>query len=286
MRVYLGTPHTYDMKVYLAGAAAGNNAKIWREGTADTNKVMRVFLAGLHADKNRAGSAGDFGQRIAVLESFYYIKDWMLPYIKDHWHFMLDSGAFTFMQDKSVTVDWVEYVERYAEFINRNNIDLFLELDLDAVIGLERTEELRTRLERLTNKQPITVWHHSRGRKYWERMCDEYKYVALGGMVSDRNYRKRLEPMFPYFIDHARRKKVKIHALGYTSIDGLFKYKFDSVDSTAWIYGNRSGMLYKFNGRTIDKINGPTNTRMKSTEAAVHNFREWVKFQQYAEQHL
>ena len=65
------------------------------------------------------------------------------------------------------------------------------------------------------------------------------------------------------------------------------KYHFDSVDSTAWLYGNRGGYLYKFNPRTglleqLDK----EGCRLKSREVAVNNVNEWVKFGKYAEIYL
>ncbi len=291
MNVYLCAPHTYKglteaaMDLYIAGAAsAGNASSVWK-----TNKpadAMNIFLAGTHAEKNRANSQGDFAQRISVLESFYYVQDWMDPYIQKHWDFLLDSGAFTFMQANTKGVDWVEYVERYAAYINRLNIAHFFELDIDAVVGLRKVEELRTILERLTGKQSIPVWHHSRGRDYWQRMCDEYKYVAIGGMVSDVKYRNRIEPLFPYFLGEASKRRTKVHGLGYTSLVGLTKYRFHSVDSTAWVYGNRSGFIYMFNGKTITKISAPAGMQMKSKAVAVHNFREWVKFQRYAKDNL
>lgn len=83
-------------------------------------------------------------------------------------------------------------------------------------------------------------------------------------------------------------KCANIHGLGYTSIAGLHKYHFDSVDSTAWLYGNRGGYLYKFNAKKgdFDKITAPAGMRLKSKDAAMNNYIEWTKFQQYAEKHL
>ena len=52
-------------------------------------------------------------------------------------------------------VDWDEYIESYAEFINNHNIKLFMELDIDSVVGIKEVERLRNKLERLTNKQCI-----------------------------------------------------------------------------------------------------------------------------------
>jgi hypothetical protein len=64
------------------------------------------------------------------------------------------------------------------------------------------------------------------------------------------------------------------------------RYKFDSVDSTAWIYGNIGGYIYQFTGREIIQIHKPPNTRLKSKKVAIHNFKEWVKFQKYAYENL
>ena len=91
------------MEIYLAGGATGNNNHIWRDNSkTNPEKPMEIFLAGTHAENNRANSEGDFKQKISILESFYYMNDWMLPYIKEHWNFLLDSGAFTFMSDKKI----------------------------------------------------------------------------------------------------------------------------------------------------------------------------------------
>ena len=106
--------------------------------------------------------------------------------------------------------------------------------------------------------------------------------------MSDGVSRQKIEKAFPWFINTAHEHGAKIHGLGYTSISGLYKYHFDSVDSSAWLYGNMAGYLYKFNEFTgqMDKIQAPAGHRLKSMEAARWNFSEWVKFQQYAERYL
>jgi hypothetical protein len=83
----------------------------------------------------------------------------------------------------------------------------------------------------------------------------------------------------------AAQNNCKVHGLGFTNLEGIKKYKFYSVDSTAWLYGNRGGYLYKFTGETIAKI-APKGMRLKGREAAIHNFSEWLKFSQYAENNL
>ena len=81
------------------------------------------------------------------------------------------------------SVDWEEYIERYAGFIKATGVEHFIELDIDCVMGYERVKELRNKLITLTNKQPIPVWHKSRGKDEFLKMCDEFPYVALGGIA-------------------------------------------------------------------------------------------------------
>lgn len=250
---------------------------------------MNLYLAGEHPVKN-GRIAASRGGHYNILESYYYCRSnafipALIPHLKS---FLLDSGAFTFMQGKAA-VNWDAYVEEYAAYIRKYDIDLFFELDIDAIVGLKEVERLRLKLEKLTGKKPIPVWHISRGKDYFVKMCKEYPYVAIGGIVTQEVPRAVYEKAFPWFIKTAHDNGAKIHGLGYTSIEGLHKYHFDSVDSTAWLYGNRGGYLYKFNPRTgmMEKYEAPQKgMRLKSTEAAMHNFLEWIKFQEYAEKHL
>jgi len=243
---------------------------------------MDIYLAGTFSRPYVARQ-----EKIFILESFCYVQDWMKPYIKNHWDFLLDSGAFTYMNQKKAAkgVDWDDYVDRYSDYINENNIKKFFELDIDNVVGLKRVEQLRARLESRTGSQSIPVWHKSRGKDYFIGMCKDYGYIAIGGIVSGE-IKKKDYPFLRWFIDKAHDLDTKIHGLGFTSMKNLLKYRFDSVDSTGWISGNFSGRVFKFNGKTIDAYPIPDGTRLKTRKVAVNNFNEWVKFQRYAKVHL
>lgn len=227
-----------------------------------------------------------------ILESFFYADadtERLMPHFGD---FLLDSGAFTFRGTGGFSPSrFDEYLERYADFINRNKVEKFFELDVDSITGYDKVLEYRARLERLTNKQPIPVWHISRGKDEFLRHCDEYPYVALGGYVaaikaSDPR-QKAYVRAYPWFISEAHKRNTKIHGLGFTSLEGLRKYHFDSVDSTAWTTGNRFGYLYFFDGRTMAKKDAPKGHRIAdSRAAALHNYTEWIKFQKYADKYL
>lgn len=225
-----------------------------------------------------------------TLESFFYAdkqtEEIFIPNSKD---FMLDSGAFTFMQNAKTRVNWDEYIEKYAEFINRNRIKKYFELDIDSVVGYKKVLEYRKKLKQLTGRQPIPVWHSNRGQEEFIKHCQEYPYVAIGGLVGTgkSEYARKYWKYFPWFINTAHKNSAKIHALGFTSLDGIKSFHFDSVDSTAWTSGNRFGFIYYFDGQTMKKIDVPKGKRLADAKkVALNNYKEWIKFQKYADTHL
>lgn len=270
------------MKVYLAGT----ETRPYVIGSRWRDDIVNLFLAKSGGMWSAYFSPNSF-TRANILQSFFYVNKFteeiILPNCKS---FLLDSGAFTFMENSKIKVDWEEYAEKYADWVNKHDIKLFFELDIDAIVGYGKVKIIRAKLEKLTNKQPIPVWHTSRGKEEFIRMCEEYKYVAIGGIVS-----KEIKPeqyqAFTWLIKTAHQHGAKIHGLGFTSLEGIKKYHFDSVDSTAWTTGNRFGYVYQFNGKTMIKHDTPKGHKLGDTRmVAIHNFTEWAKFAEYAEEHF
>lgn len=262
---------------------------------------MQMFLASPHTFLNFKDGAtlatkaisqgGGFSEDVKkhrpyILESFYYVDDdteRLLPLFGD---FLLDSGAFTFMQSAKGGINWDDYISRYAEWINRNNVQKFFELDIDSVVGYQQVLKYRAKLESLTHRKCIPVWHKSRGINEYRDMCDAYTYVAIGGIVAGEIKREQYN-RFPALIAEAHSRGAIVHGLGFKNLALLPKCHFDSVDSTAWTAGNRFGFVYQFNGKTMIKHNVPKGKRMAdSRRVALINYSEWVKFQKYAEVHL
>lgn len=275
------------MKVYLAGGQTGGN--IPKE---ERNYILSIASTGGGFSKDYEIAEKFFCDPVIrkhkpfILESFYYADadtEKLLPYFGD---FLLDSGAFTFMQNKGGSPNWDEYLERYADFINRNKVEKFFELDIDSIVGYEKVKEYRRTLERLTGRQSIPVWHKSRGIEEYKRCCEEYPYNGIGGYVI-KEITKTDFKFFPAMIAYAHKNNSKVHCLGFTNLEGIQKYHFDSVDSTAWTAGNRFGCIYWFDGKTMRKKDAPKGSRLSdSREAALHNYTEWIKFQKWAETHL
>lgn len=248
---------------------------------------MKIFLAGTYAITS--ANRNIIKNSNCILESFYYIKDWQIPYIKKVKFFLLDSGAFTFMSNSKKQVNWDEYVKKYANFINENNIKYFFELDIDNIVGIKEVERLRKKLEKLTNKKCIPVWHKSRGLDYWKKMVKDYDYVAIGGIVTKEIKQQDYKYFLP-LLKIAKDNNCKVHGLGFTNLKSLSKYPFYSADSTSWKSGNRFGTLYIFKDNKLVQIKKPKNKRIVTNEkygmVEKFVFDEWVKFQEYADKYL
>lgn len=282
-------PSTEAMKLYIAGIQGIAKDEALGDTLDAGEDEMKIYLAGNPSKGDSPQVEAIRDSRPYILESFYYIRkqeEWykrVQPFLKG---FLLDSGAFTYMNEASNHPDWDQYIEEYAGFVNRLGIESFFELDIDSVVGIAEVERLRAKLESLTGRRCIPVWHKSRGLDYWKRMLSEYDYVAIGGIVTGE-IKKDEYGVFTPLLRMARDKGVRVHGLGFTNLEGLRKYPFDSVDSTAWLYGNRGGFLYQFDGKSIRKIEAPAaGMRLNGRVAAVHNFNEWCKFARYAEENL
>lgn len=180
--------------------------------------------------------------------------------------------------------DFENYLYRYIDFINKNDIKLFFELDIDSVVGLKEVERLRSILEKETGKKSIPVFHKSRGKDYFLDMIKNYNYVALGGIANKSSMSKQDYKYINWFCDEAHKNNCKIHGLGFTKTN-LEEYNFDSVDSTAWTYGNRGKFIYEFiGGKLLKHQMDHKSNRLKPRETAIHNFLEWVKWSEYLEQ--
>lgn len=273
-----------NMNMYLVISGGGTgNPQICKE-----KLDMEIYLAGSEARAKQMNedSKDNLFKGTNILQSYYYCNEFtekvVIPSCDS---FMLDSGAFTFFSSGK-HVDWNEYIKKYADFITRNDVKLFFELDIDSLVGYENVLLLRKKLESLTNRKCIPVWHKSRGLDEFVKMCKEYDYVALGGIVAKEITQKEYK-YFPKLIKIAHENGAKIHGLGFTNLIGLTKYHFDSVDSTSWVSGNRFGSVYKFNGKTMVKYDKKEGQRLSdSRKVAVHNFNEWVKFAEYAKGNL
>ena len=116
---------------------------------------MRVYLAGdVYLREILASKTDKELSDLYFLRTFARKEPWFMPYYGKCKDIILDSGAFTFMAGKDASnVDWNDYIERYAGFINATGVEHFIELDIDVIVGYKKVKELRNKLIGLTGKQ-------------------------------------------------------------------------------------------------------------------------------------
>lgn len=216
-----------------------------------------------------------------LLESFYYFKEFQKPFIKSADLFLLDSGAFTFMNTAKGKVNWNNYIDKYISFINQNDVQYYFELDIDAIVGYEEVKRIRAKIERETGKKSIPVWHKSRGIEEYKKLVNEYDYIAIGGFAIN-DIKRNEYPIIRKMVQYAYNKGVKVHGLGFTSKD-LLNYKFYSVDSTSWQSSMRFGSIPFFNGTHIETVKNKNLEcdRTRYQEMQKLSIREWIKYQKY-----
>ena len=246
---------------------------------------MKIYFAGIESQIDIVKKCKPKN----VLFSFASVNEDCIKYAKSPYceSFLLDSGAFTFMNNtKKGNIDWKEYIDNYIAFINKHDIKYFFELDIDCIVGYDNVLKIRKYIEEKTGKKCIPVWHKSRGKEEFLKMCDEYDYVAIGGIVTKEIKRKQ-HYVFKWFINEAHKRGCKIHGLGHTNMADIKDYRFDTVDSTTWINGGKFGNIITIrDGIPKQTTLRKDGCRINGKKLTEHNLVTCMKFAEYAEKNL
>ena len=246
---------------------------------------MEVYLAGTSGLKERPDLVA---KSLYTLESFVYIKPWQMPLLLHSKGFILDSGAFTFMS-QTTRCDLYAYARKYAEFIREYGISSFIELDVESVTGWDEYLRINDVIREITLKEPIPVFHKTRGLNWWKEQTKQHERVAYGGVAISSGRNKKIDfSVMPEFIKIAHKNGAKVHGLGFTQTKKFNEIKFDSVDSTTWTIAGRLGAMCFFNGSRMTQFHSTERGKkmINAKELLYYNFNQWLKFQQYAEVHL
>jgi hypothetical protein len=206
---------------------------------------MKLYLAGTYSHPYLWDILLE--NNACVLESFYYFKEWQTELFKHNMDFLLDSGAFTFINSPHRRIqeaDMQKYTKNYIAFIKKHNIENYIEMDFDAFLTLQQVNELRHTIEEEVGHPSIPVWHKTRGFTEYKKLIQNYDYIAL----PYREFKGNIH-VLKYFLKLAQKENTKVHGLAATGNEAT-KLPFYSVDSTSWI-GGKFGHLYSFKNGTI-----------------------------------
>lgn len=220
-----------------------------------------------------------------ILHSFAYANEKTVPFYKLSKSFLMDSGAFTVMNNKKLknTFNPMEFVKKYGQHIKENNINNFLELDIDGVFGFEVYRDCLHCLQDITGKDPIPVYHKWRGIDYYKELVKKYNYIAIGDVPIGQGSRE-LSRYFPWFLEEAHKNNCRVHGLAFTSIPDLQFTSFDSVDSSSWTAGARFAHPFRFDGHQIQSYDAKRTeekTLKHNSIVKLHDFLEWKKLSIY-----
>lgn len=202
---------------------------------------MRLFFAAFSANTKVFSDLKD--QHVDLLESYLFFRKKNTPeYLEAKGlsgiKLFLDSGAFSaFTQGVKIDID------QYISFIKKNKeyIDIYAALD---VIGdFQKTKE-NLRYMESKGLTPLPTFHFGSPMEELDRLCREYDFIALGGLVplalQKRKITAWLDSCFSVIKNYWPKK---IHGFGVNNYELWKRYPFYSVDATSWakyvIYGYR-----------------------------------------------
>lgn len=228
-----------------------------------------------------------------VLATYYYLRqktnnselmNIIAEYNKSK-RLIIDSGAFSFMNGKTITEQKLDdYCSDYVSFLKKYSINQFVEMDIDSILGFDKTMEYRTYIEQSLNNQCIPIFHKSRGKSEFAKMVNDYSYAGIGG-IAIKNIKPNEWKYFKQLNSFANSHSCKLHAMGFTPTKKLNDYGFYSCDSSSWVMGVRFGNLYRFNGQSIKSIKKPPHSRLVLPREKIQqwNWTEWCKYQRFVD---
>ena len=182
-----------------------------------------------------------------VLLSYFYIKDWSLPYIvkkffSEDTEIFIDSGAFSaFSSGTEVKIT------SYCKWVHSNieGIEVYANLDVIGNQVLTRDNQIEMENNHLS---PLPVFHIGSGFKELRRLCERYEYVAIGGMVP---YMKRIKEIWEVLVKIFEiGRDNKLHGFGCSNMEALVTFPWFSIDSSTWIVGIKFGEVPIFDEKT------------------------------------
>jgi len=227
-----------------------------------------------------------------ILFSFFYIQkkrqknfDALVSQLtelkeKGGYTFILDSGGFTYKDVagrgfqtvrseagavRTKKLDPYAYLEEYTKFLIQYGhlFDVCAEFEPDEVFGgVDIVDENREKMLATFEKHGVEVNlmpvfdSFIRDLDTWEEWCEDSRYKHLGFVGNDIRLASRL-------VNKAHRHGKKVHGFAQTKIEDLQRAKFDTVDSTGWISGQKYGEVFIFQRGKWTRLNATQKNKRK-----------------------
>ena len=287
---------------------------------------LKVHIAGLEKP-NYAIVAANMGVRYGLYTAFPFVAEKLFgkrvwPIIPFKWmtdkskqvplyinanmrHTIQDSGLYSLLfgvhKDKATKEFVYKWYDALVEFTLEHGQDVTcVEVDAQAIIGVDETWHLRERMRReLPNNRIINVFHVEDGLYGLDRLIEYSDYLAIGSGVTNNGF--LAYPLCKYI--KKKKPDLDIHLLGCTKEEVLKQCSrvCTSSDSVSWMAPMQFGEFD--NGERIDNLdsekvrkmvgdktytairnmNGEkvTNASIVSAEICKRNYSKWCGWQDY-----
>lgn len=221
-------------------------------------KGADILMSYIYYIKNRK-------QTIQILKEFPYND------------IIIDSGVFTFLNNKSLKLDLDEYSTQYMRFLKEFQIQKYVEIDLYDRYSIERIEAIRKKIEDYTGIPSIPVVHKYINPDYFQKLIEEYDYIAIS-MSSTRRTKNTLKLINPLTMK-AHSKNCKVHLLGIFDKDKNFVA--DSCDFANITISTVNGLQYEIIEGKLKTKRLPKDNKLDRDKLYFHNLETVKKYIKY-----
>lgn len=220
---------------------------------------------------------------------------------------IIDSGAFS-AHTRDAEVD----VDKYIEYLNEIDDDVFVCAQVDKIPGKFRQPKSRQDLEEAPElswknylymrdklKSPeklLPIFHQGEDYKWLHNILEwrgpngeKVEYMGISP-ANDQPVKEKIKFIEKCFniIKKSSNPNIKTHAFGMTSLYVLEMYPFTSADSTSWLLNGANGsIMTKYGSVTVSAKSShlPTHIR-KMPKAAQQEIQKYVESKGYDMQSL
>lgn len=197
-----------------------------------------------------------------VLVSYFYYKDhdlakWLRDEFEEPWPRLFgDSGAYS-ADARGETID----VDDYMAWVRRWEPLMDVYANVDVIGDPEGTWRNQQYIES-HGLSPLPVFHVGTPYEYLDRLCDNYDYLALGGMVP---YALRHPTLMRHLIRSFKiiGDRARVHGFGVSGQKILRSFPWFSVDSSSWCGGIKYGRANVFDPREHRLVDIPLRQGLK-----------------------
>ncbi len=161
---------------------------------------------------------------------------------------MIDSGAYSaFTKQSPIDLQaYIDYLHRVIPWFQKHHVPLcYINLDVigdDGSLSYANWKEIRRQ-----GLDPLPVYHAKTDIRWLKKYLNQTDYIGLGTLTNV--YGTRLKMLLDrlwhkFFVDRSGMPVVKVHGLGATTVSGMRRYPWYSVDSTSWLRPAAFGKIF------------------------------------------